>query len=67
MFRLLYDLYTWSLSFALATLLLNILFIAMCIFSVIGIIATIMWFSGRKKNKTNETPGEYWRRTGRMK
>lgn len=66
MFRLLYEFYTWSLSFALATILFNIVSIALLIFAVIGIIATIKWCTGRKSKK-DETPGEYWKRTGRMK
>lgn len=67
MFRLLYELYAWSLSFAFMALLFHILLIAMFIFSIIGIISTIMWLSKRMKHKGNETPEEYWKRTGRMK
>ena len=42
-----------------------ILFGLICIFTIIGIISTIKWLFTRGKRK--ETPGEYWKRTGRMK
>lgn len=63
MFELFAMLYTWTLQMRFMATLFQILFILMVIFSIIGFITTIKWLFTRKKK---ETPGEKWRRTGRM-
>ena len=48
-----------------AVFLLKLLIIAIIVFAIIGIITTIKFFIGRRRNK--ETNGQYWLRTGKMK
>ncbi len=64
MLGLMFDLYTWSLGMRFMATLFQILFLLMVVFSIIGLITTIKWFFGKRKPK--ETPGEKWRRTGRI-
>lgn len=61
---LLMDLYALSLKAKIAAFLINAVIIIILVFAVIGVIATVKWFLKRKKPK--ETPGEKWRRTGRI-
>lgn len=39
------------------------------VFAVIGLVATILFIASkiRARRNSKETPGEYWRRTGRLK
>lgn len=46
--------------------LLELGFILMVIFSVIGLIATIRFFIKRAKNKKNRDPYKEWIKTGKM-
>lgn len=64
MFGLFFDLYTWSLGVRFMAFLFQVLFLLMVVFAIIGLITTIKWLFTRNKNK--ETPGQKWRRTGRM-
>ena len=50
---------------SLAVFLLKLLFIAIIVFAIIGLINTIKFFIRRRRNK--ETDGQYWLRTGKMK
>lgn len=50
---------------AFAAFLMKILVIAILVFAVIGVITTVKYFAGKKKNK--ETDGQYWLRTGRTR
>ena len=66
MFEMLF--FDLSLLFAkasLAVFLLKLLFIAIIVFAIIGLINTIKFFIRRRRNK--ETDGQYWLRTGKMK
>lgn len=64
MFELFAMLHAWTLHMQFMAALFQILFILMVIFSIIGFITTIKWLFTRNRNK--ETPGQKWRRTGRM-
>lgn len=63
MLGLMMDLYGLAASYIILWRLLQILSIAMFIFSIIGIIATIKFFLNRRKPK--ETAGQKWLRTGK--
>ena len=64
MFGLLLALYNFAAGYLLLLLLLQILSVVMFVFSIIGIIATIKFFVGRRKKK--ETAEEKWLRTGKL-
>lgn len=65
MFRLYSMLGSFYLQFALAKLLIDISTILVLVFAVIGVISTIRYFIGRKRNK--ETAEQKWLRTGKTK
>ena len=66
MFELLFfDLSMLFAKASLAVFLLKLLFIAIIVFAIIGLITTIKFFIRRRRNK--ETNGQYWLRTGKMK
>jgi len=44
-----------------------LIFGLVCIFTVVGFITVMSWLLSGSIKKWKETPGEYWRRTGRMK
>ena len=64
MLGLILDLCGFAASYILLWRILQILSIAMFIFSIIGIITTIKWLLGRRKPK--ESAGDKWLRTGKF-
>ena len=64
MFRLFLYLNSLAAGYVLFSVLLQILSVMMFVFSIIGIIATIKFFAGRRKKK--ETAEEKWLRTGKL-
>ena len=64
MFTLFMELYKLAAGYVLLLGLLQVLLVAMCIFSIIGVVSTIKWVRNRRKPK--ETPEEKWLKTGRI-
>ena len=61
---LLFELYRLAAGYMFLVGLACVLLLAMFVFSVIGVIATIKWAKNRRKPQ--ETPEEKWLKTGRI-